>query len=387
MAAPQLFTFADAIDRLVDYAGGNVQESLVRDAKRSVMQAMLELANEHKWNYYKRLGRISVVGPQSDGTVDYDHTGGAYERLLTLTDSTWPTWVRNGVIRIGVVDYEVAERIDDTRITLSITSNPGADLDAGTTYVLYRDTYPIPADAIAIDSVMTEDYIHMENCHPRDWMQMRRTVQSTGAPRIFCIAGDPNLYGAMAIRIYPYADHAQTLDFIYQGRMRQVRVQDYATGTVTVSAGSTTVTGTSTAFPADCAGSIIRFSADAQNVPEAPEGTYPYAYERVILSRDSGTQLTIDASLDDAASVGPVRFRISDPIDIEPGVMQTCFMRLCEKALAEHRTFKDRPDAIALYRASLADAKAADERYEGPKLALARSQFWSLPITTGADVP
>jgi hypothetical protein len=384
MSAPQMFTFYDCLSHLVDYAGGNPQESLVRDAKRSIMSALREFANEHMWKYFYTTGRINVFGPFHDGTVTYTHTEGSYERVLTLAGGVWPSYARNGTVRIGVVDYDVAERKSDTEITLSITNNPGADLPAGTTYILFQDTYPTPTDFIAIDQMMTENYVTLENCHPRDWLQMRRKIRSTGMPLIFCITGDPNYAGAIAIRFYPYSDRNQTVDFIYRRRPRRIIIQEYTTGTVSCSANRSTVTGIGTSFPMECPGAVIRFGQDSQKVPDGIEGSNPYVFERIVTAVNSPTEIIVDAPLDTAIS--GVRFRISDPIDMELGVMQSAFLRCCEKALSEVRTFKDRPDAMAIYKAALSDAMAADNRYQGPKFCFG-GHNWTWPVRMGQDVP
>lgn len=360
MSAPALFTVKDAIDHLMDYMGGAGKDDALRDAKRSILQAYRKIAVDHRWAYYNQHGRIAIVAPYGTGTIAYDHTGGTYERMVTLTGGTWPTWAASGTLRINSVDYEVAEYKSSTEVTLEIASNPGSDVTAGTTYVLYRDTYPLPTDLIAIHELRGENFVGMQHFSPAEWLSLRRALPASGTPRNFTIMGDPNLYQALALRFYPHPDAAMTIDFVYQRRPRRLSVAEYKTGTVSVTQGAATITGVGTAFTSDMSGAIIRISDDSANEPTSFIGREPFAFERVITNVTSGTALVADAEFE--SSLSGVKFVISDPIDVEEAVMLNLFLRGCEAELGTIRIMKDKPNAIRLYRDELIQARGSDSR-------------------------
>ena len=97
MAEIALFTYQDAVDHIRDYfdiADLDVTSRNYRAALRSVDQAYRDLPRKERWSYYERRFQKTTVAAQSTGTVKYDHTGGTYERQLTLTGATWPTDAR-----------------------------------------------------------------------------------------------------------------------------------------------------------------------------------------------------------------------------------------------------------------------------------------------------
>ena len=135
-------TYKDLTDHLVDYLGSTVSGENERLARNAVQNAYRECCTTHRWAYYYAKGRLNTVAPYTTGTVAYDDTGGAYERLLTLTGGIWPSWAAYGHVLVNNVPYQIAERIDDTRVTLTEMTNPGADVAAGTTYSLRRGYVP-----------------------------------------------------------------------------------------------------------------------------------------------------------------------------------------------------------------------------------------------------
>jgi len=64
---------------------------------------------------------------QGSYTITYDHTGGTYERMLTLSGTTWPAAAEHGYILISGTAYNVYRRISDTVLILDKEINPGSD--------------------------------------------------------------------------------------------------------------------------------------------------------------------------------------------------------------------------------------------------------------------
>ncbi len=363
-----LWTYKDAVEHAIDFLGAKVSNEASRDGRRAVFAAARELANAHRWSYLYQRGRIATVEPYDTGTIAYDHTGGTYERQVTLTSGTWPDWATFGVLVISNVAYEIAEKKSSTVITLLATSNPGEDVAAETTYTLYRDTYPMPCDFVAGDEVMSIGQA-MSLCyeHPRSWLTRQRLVQSPAMPTIYTITGDQNYFGSLALRLFPPPDQVYQLDFLYQRRPRPLAVEEYSTGTVSAAADATTVTGTGTTWTSAHVGTVIRLSGDTLNKPTSRVGSNPPAAERVVMAVDSTTSLAVDAAFEDDYS--GVKYLISDPLDLEEGAMLDAYWRCVEKELGVIRRMKDRGEMNAAYREALLLAMEADSRSFQPRSA------------------
>lgn len=368
MSSVALWTYKDAVDHAIDFLGADVSNEAARVAKRAVLAAYLEIANAHRWSYLYQRGRVTTVEPYATGTVAFDYTGGTYERMLTLTDGTWPEWAPYGVVVIGQTAYEVADRKSSAVLTLASHGNPGEDIDAGTSYTLYRDTYPLPSDFIAADEVIAIGQIAcLTYQHPREWVNRQRIIQSPAVPNVYTVMGDQNYFGTLALKLFPAPDDAYQLDFIYQRRPRQLSLEEYSTGTVTVAADAVTVTGSGTTFTSAMVGSVIRLSDDSTNKPTGVVGSEPAAQERVVMSYTSATEVSVDTAFDQTLT--GVKFVISNPLDLEEGAMLTAFWRCVEKELGVLRKMKDRDELFNLYRQALILAREADSRSFQPRAA------------------
>lgn len=365
----------DATDHAIVFLGGDISALATRDARTAVLQAYRNLANCHRWSYLTQRGRLVTSAPQTTGTIEYDHTGGTYERMVTLTGATWPTWVANGELVISDIAYEIAERKSSTVLTLSVNSNPGADVAALTTYTVQRSTYPLPIDCLAVDRMLNASlYDWIWFTHPREWLERQHHNQTFGQPRIFTIMGDPNYTGVMAARFYPPPDAAYQLDFLYHRMPRQLLVEDYSTGTATTSNGSTTVTGTGTSWSSKHAGCVLRLSDGSTDIPTGRVGSHPYHKERVVLSVTNATSLVVDQALDETLS--GVKYILSDPVDLEEASMLTAFQRGIEAELATTKRMEERRDILAIYQQQLRMAMQADARSAEPRAGGMDSGLW-----------
>jgi len=370
MPLPYLITFRDAIDYVTDYLGGQTEVQEYSHVRRSVYDALRNMAYERDWRYYRRHGRINLNADFSDGTVAYDHTGGSSERLVTWTadeESALPSWARSGRILFedDDVEYLVESRLGDTTLQLDATLCPQADVAAASTFTLYRTIYPLPGDFWKMWEVQDESGCFGNGyISPEEWLELSRHSQTaTSAGFHWTLIGDPNLYGSRCIATYGYTDAADTLDFMFQAMPRALKYSgvdssvDYA-GTVTGSAGSATITGSGTAFSSDMEGSIMRFSStSATQVPTGLEGLYPYAEQRVIESVASTTSLTLASTLSNTYS--GKAYVISDPIDV-PEYLIDLFYAGLEKNVSRRMS----PDKWAIardrYKSVLYDAQERD---------------------------
>ena len=124
--SPEFWTYQDAVEWLLDFYGRTTASARdLRMAKRAVDNAYREIAQAHNWRCYRAGYAIHTDADYDTGTITYDHTGGAYERMLTLASGTWPANAAYGELKLsGYGPYPVAARISDTVITLYEDQNP-----------------------------------------------------------------------------------------------------------------------------------------------------------------------------------------------------------------------------------------------------------------------
>ncbi|SIO37942.1 hypothetical protein SAMN05444166_4229 [Singulisphaera sp. GP187] len=361
-------TFQDIIDHGIDYLGGNPSDQVKRDCIRAALEQYRDLVNVHNWTYLYTQGRIvtsaAFTGDTDEATITYTHSGGTYDRMVTLSGAIWPDWASNGFLRIGEAAYRVEERKSATVVTLTDTLNPGDDLPAGTRFMIYRDTYLLPDDYVAQDQALYErNFASMCYRHPREWLFDTRYVISQGEPSFFTITGDRAYPGRLVMRVFPWPSEAKSIDFIYKRRPRPLLTMREATGKITVTQGRNVVTGIGTVFSPKHVGSVIRISATAKpplSLIMAGPADPQSAFESIVASYVSPTSVALQDPLD--ASYTAVGYVISDSIDVEPGAMLNAYHRGVEMHLGMNRTLKDKPSAAKQYLVALNEAKAADSR-------------------------
>jgi hypothetical protein len=320
------------------------------------------LLNVHKWTSFLQAGRVFLNAAYSTGTIEYDHTGGTYERMLTLTDGTWPSWAARGFVRISDRVSFVDRRISDTILTLDSVVNPGEDVDALTEYSLAQDAYELPADFLSSDVQLAElNWGQMTYMTPSEWLATNRYMQTPGGPaRFYSFMGDIKNRGKLCLRIYPPPDTFQTVDFLYRRRARAIETWIKKDGTATITASTNLVTLSGAADLTDRhIGSIIRFSADT-TAPTALEGLNPYVWEREIRAIVSTAEATLDEDVPDQLTA--VAYTISDPLDVDPQAMFNAFYAGAIKHLVYARNRDEKEEAMANWRFQLDMAKEADQR-------------------------
>ena len=342
----------------------------LRTAKQAVVTAYRDILNIHNWLYYNRRIPLRTEATQSTSTIAYDHTGGSYERMVTIAAGTWPTTAARGVIVIAGVHYDVEDYKSTTVITLGVNSNPGADIAAGTTYSWYRESYPLPVNFRKLSAIAQQggnyaplDYIDATS----DMFLARDLGVSTGDPTRVTIGNDGDYIGALSLIFSPAPATAVSYDVTYQASQRPLHTYKYATGTVTVAAGSTAVLGIATAFTSFHAGSIIRFTESTTVEPTDVAGNCngddnPFIAQRMVMSVTDGTHLIIDSAVSATSTLTGTKYVISDPIDIEPIVMRTYFECLCEYHYARLTKQKEQAEMYGTATRELLIAMNADSR-------------------------
>lgn len=352
--SPILDAFQDVIDHLSDYSGGDSPlDRKQRDYRRAARQAYLDLALGNEWKAYQTRGRINLNPLQNTGTISFDLTGGSYERMVTLTGYTWPTWAPYGTLLISGVRYKVEAYKTSTVITLTCDSAPTADIASGTTYTLYQNIYQLPPDFRRLCD------LHFENgqgcmqplANLSDWLAFDQQEAVSGRPYCYAIGGSPDNFAQMALHVHPYPEDAESIDYVYWRNPRPLYYTGYETearaGTVAASAAGTTITGTGTSFTAKMVGSLIRFSRNTTDFPSGEGGDNPFQEQKVIIAVDSATSLTVDSALEYAYSGN--KYVITDPVDMDAALIMALYrnaelmldtLRHPERVAARQRLFQ-----------------------------------------------
>ena len=392
MAGPYILTYYDVWMHLVDFIGKDGSTPAQRDVARAVQSAHAEVANAHHWDYYDATYRVRFNAPYSTGTVVYDHTGGTYERELTLTTGTWPDWIEDGKIRIGSVNHVVESKKSSTVITLDPTINPGADV-ASTTYTAFCTDYALPNDFISLSRVISEsNWWNNTYVTPEQFVRLENHAYSTGDTLAWTIKGDPSNYSQLVLSVYPGPASATSADLAYRRRPRPLRITGNKTGhtvgTVTIASGAAAVTGNSTTFASDMVGSIIRLG-DTSNVPTGLDGLNPFVDERSLVAfatAAGAAAVTLDSNVSQTFTA--VKYMVTDAVDIDQAIVPL-FLRCCEKQMAILRRMEDMANITGIYEQELRKAMSATNRHTELRFAGDHDRFESRRMahyTKGADV-
>jgi len=365
-----IWTYEDAVERLLDsfeYTKSGKQHRLAREA---VLNCYRDLPTKHQWKYYKRRHVLQTSAQYTTGTVAFDYTGGTNERELTLSGGTWPTDAAYGVIQIGNDNWPVASRVSSTVLILDIDRNPGADIASGTAYTWYRESYPLPVLTRRIGEIVDpDDYNALKYVHEELALTLQRGYYgaTTDRPEWYTIRNDDRFINSLSVVFGPPPNTQRTYELVEASSGRPLVTEVYSTGTAGVSADSAVVTLTGASLVgAKHLGGILRLTDSTTVLPTSLRGGLsadnPYLYQRVIMSVDSSTQVTVDQVVPETLS--GVKFTISSPIDIETGAMTTLFWRMCEREFAEllNADNKELAKRLAAEERALGWGKDADRR-------------------------
>lgn len=369
----------DLRTHLLEWAGGGSDDRLVRMANRAVQESVRALGSCRAWSYSSTLARLTTSASYTTGTIAFDLTGGANERMVTLTGGTWPTDAAYGALLISGYLYQIDARISSTVVTLKSDSCPAADVAALTTYTWWRDTYVLPANLVRIGRLqeMSQAFTP-EPVSVQSWLNYQRGAWQTGIPRRYCVAQDENYNDRLAVKFWPAPDAAYNLDYIYQRRMSTLSTLEYSTGTVSLTSASATVTGTTTVFTSAMVGAVFRVGT-AANKPTDYSGAYPAVFESRIKSVESATSLTLEDVAD--ANYTALKYRISDLLDIEDGSMTAALYRCAEWQFARLTNRKDSGQLEGSYNRALQFAKEADSRHLPDSVGRIPLQIKDMPQT------
>jgi len=367
---PRLLTFRDCIEHGIRYLGGaGTQAASQEEIRSAVISAYEELSHSRKWRYYTKRGRIHLQSNQDTGTVAYDHS----TRRMTLSGATWPANVTRGYVKTGQNTLSrVQRKISSTVVELDPVVNPGADISSGASYEWYRSSYLLPPDFLHLHEPVGQG--------PCGGLSLGSNAAMLAADRFafstfpgcsFSISGAGDGFGGMAMHIHgspgTISDANRVLDFVYVSTPYPLSIsgfeQEDTKGTVALSGGSATVTGTGTSWHSQQNGAVFRTARNSR-LPTDSAGLNAFLYEGLVYTVDSTSQITLahandgDAVLP-ASTVSGRGFVISDAVDIAP-YMRTALLRGIEWQLTQCRNMKNRGQVFETYKMAFRHAASVD---------------------------
>lgn len=358
MSAPILYAYQDLVQHLVDLLGGGALAANQREFHAAVQGAYQEVANTRDWQSLVRQGRLVTSAPYSSGTIQFQSSSGSYPNQVTLTTtdgSVWPSDAIYGTLRVNNVNAEISLRVDDHNLQLDPHVTFPEDWPAGTTYTWFRSHYYLPADFRRTNELLYEGTQWISNYIPQaDMLRLERIVSAGGYPTHFSVIASPRLIGSWELWLYPYPNQVASVDFIYGSAPRQISFTGYepnsTAGTVTISPGSNTVTGTGTQFSAAMAGSLIRVSSDTDQQPSGIGGLNPFAEQKIIMKVTGTGSLTVDSPFVNGYTA--TQYCVTDPIDLMADLLEF-LLRTAEYKIALIKQMSD----IAVYQQNYKEAK------------------------------
>lgn len=328
----ELFTWRDLITHLADWASIAPSGLSERRLRTATLEAVRVLCSRHEWKF---LTEQYVLPLQALIDVEgyYDHTGGASERLFTITDATaLPSEPGMWNVVIDNVTYEIAGSSSSTTFNLTLRSNPNADVGtalAPETVKLVRNTYPAPGDFVkASDPQATNRNRSLIYCSPMEYIEMMGQRAQYGEPRYWTVMPHERLYAQRAIRVFPYPSVLKLTSIFYRKLPRPLRVSGLASGesgtfTVDVGVDANRATVSGITVSSKLLGCVFRYRTDT-NTPENGDGRYPYEDQFIVTSVDVGSSyLYLDRDL--SASVTAKACVVSDPIDMPQYMLPALF--------------------------------------------------------------
>lgn len=354
-------TYFDCVEYLIAASFGGPTDAEQRDIRTAVQRAYNELVWLRDWQFYQTKGRV-MFNSSWNGTVTYV----ASTRTVTLvTGANFPADADQREIRINNVVCKVATRTSNTQLVLDPTLYYPTDLATATTATLYRSIYPLPSDFRNMDPPVNETRLSpLMYITPDQAMKMERSIAIQGPPAYWTIIPwDVTLSPCgYAIRVLGYPSATTSLDFTYRRSPRPIKYSGHEVavraGTITATA-TTSITGASTTFPADSAGSYLRIGTTA-DFPGSDSSIVPWTSETKIVSRSSNTAMVVSS----AQTMSAAKYLITDPMDIPPG-MNNVMLSCAGYWLARIRG--EKPDqAFQMYQRDLRLAMENDALWRWP---------------------
>lgn len=305
----------DLVERLVERAGINRSEGSNKLVTRAIQDTIRALPNKHEWSYFQRTIRF-VSSASVAFTADYDYTGGASERLLTITSAeTFPSDADSGEIFFNSMWYKVERRISSTTVSLRADSCPVEDF-TGQSIVWARSTYPLPRRMTRVHTLVCRDegIVPLFYLPPQDFFaSIMLNWGSVGGPIRYTIQPD-GLSGETGVVLSPPPSAARTFEANVTVSPAIPTVLKIAGDDGAISSGTNVFTSATASFNDRILGSMLRISVDSA-VPDQYGAAFKAFVTRVI------SPTSVELSEYCPTSYSGKVYLISSPIDIDSDSM------------------------------------------------------------------
>jgi hypothetical protein len=307
------FTAQDVVDHLLTTTGGGAQDGEHRAVRQAVIHGVREVFQTRQWLWHTKTGYFATQQISTTATAIISGSN-----QITVASSTGMVVGRLLDIPADYFSYPVRiTAISGTTVTLDAAAKKTKG--AETVTVLVQTYYDLPADLKDIDALVT-DTVGTLHCYitPQEWQRLETNSRGSGEPYYYTLMRSDVFSDRYQVRFVGVPQNATVVHYTYRYIPKIVKYMGYEPvcrkGTVAVS--SSTVTGTGTQFPADCAGAVIRFGS-ATTEADPIGALSPFQQEREIGSRQSDTALTLSTPITGSIS-GTVKYALSDAIDCSP---------------------------------------------------------------------
>lgn len=318
---------------------------------KAIQHAIRGFHSKHRWRYYRRMTQFKTSAATSM-EIEYDHTGGAEERLVTITDGdNWPSDAIHGELVVGENVYRILKRISNTQATLESDSSPTADFES-TEATWSRRAYRFTRN---IHSIEHAKYAGTNKQLFQLPMGEFSDLLST-CGRYFSWQNHGNEFGASELILHPAPTVEEVVE-VSAAVLPHVPTIHSVTGTdLSGTSGTTTVTSASAAFTSKLIGSLIRISSTSTAPTQFTSDDY--TFQAFITAVPTATTLTVSETI--PANYSAKGYLISSPIDIEASVMLEALEDEAFYQYTKNHNHQGLKDAAAIAQKSLRDAMVRD---------------------------
>lgn len=344
--SPEILTYQDLIDGLVDANDNDHMSRTSSKLKTGCLEAYRQIQSLNKWNYYKSVYKLNLKAKETFSDVTYV----ASTRTWTTAAGSLPSWTQYAEVVYGDEVYEI-ESVSGSDFVSPERNAPDADISTAVSVDIQRTRYTLPAGFTSMSNpVSTASWFDWDNFITQDeWLERYKHSVTNAAFRAWCIMGDPILYGRLALAIFPVPTADETIDIVYTRQADEITWTGYENsaykGTVTGTAGSTTLTAANHSLDSTHEGDMIRISRDS-TLPTGRAGANPYV-EQHIITDVTGDTITLATALETSPSAQ--KFTVTSVVDVAP-YMITALRRLADyhagAYLSKSSRKRDYADAI-----------------------------------------
>ncbi len=313
---PEVFTLHDLVHRLSLRAGVDMSPRYTAILVRAIQDAIRSLPSKNDWAYFKRQTRLTT-STAINPTVTYDHTGGAYEKMLTITsDHTWPADASLGEIVVEQRTYRIKERISTTVVTLEDDFSLQEDFTGDVWW--QRANYQFTRDITRIHSIRNLTvgrelaFLPSQSFIDQSWNSYGR-----GSVSYFTWQNSGSRFGSSEICLWPTPNAKEIIE-VTATVNPQVPKTFLESGTEAVlSVGSRSLTVADATFTKKLIGSVVRLSRNS--APPINNEMDNWDFQAFITNVPNATTLTLSEALGDETIGGG--YAISSGADIEAATM------------------------------------------------------------------